>query len=342
MKSNDNRSNDYILILKSLAANLPILQSWGYVFPRLLRVIVEPGMQMRAKDALKNFIDSEHRETWSSDFRFYVTTSSGKDIVSKEKDTIFERNHEKGITTIITDNPIVDDEDGNCFFVFLDERQYLVNYSVGDIVPYPTDLGAIYTKLMTQEDGERMEEERILRAAVYFLEPYFFRNGSLFRIEELLDSVCQMCITNEEVRDTNDIPYAFLKCLFEWQTETNFSKIYDLAVGGEAEIDPDETIFYDTKNVYVTENMFKKIVEPMRAYIPINSLKRSLSDNGYLIAGKGSSTKGYTTKINISCNGKPENRIRAMKFQRDLLAVSGELNFIDLCYVAGAGGEGNE
>lgn len=339
MKSNDKRCNDYILILKSLAANLPILQSWGYIFPRLLRVVVEPGMQVRAKDALKNFSASENRENWSSDFHFYITTSSGKDIVSKVKDTLFERDYKNGIMAVITDNPIVDDEEGNYFFVFLDERQYSTSYSIGDIVPYPTDLEAIHTKLMKQEDYELMEEERILRAAVYFLEPYFFRKGELFRVEELLDFVRQMCIVDENVRDTNDMPDVFIRYLFEWQAETSFSKICDLEAGVEAQTDSDETIFYDAKNVYVTEKMFKKIVEPMRAYAPINSLKRSLSDKGYLIVGKSSSINGYTTKIDISGMGNPENRIRVMKFKRELLAVSGGLNFIDVCYFASAGGE---
>lgn len=339
MKSKDNRDNDYILILKSLAVNLPILQSWGYIFPRLLRVVVEPGMQVRAKDALKNFIDSEKRDNWSSDFHFYVSASSGKDIVSKVKDTLFERDSKNGIPTVITDNPIVDDEEGNYFFIFLEERQYSTSYKIGDIVPYPSDLDAIHAKLMKQEDYEIMEEERILRAAVNFLEPYFFRKGELFRVEELLDLVRQMCTVDENARDTNDMPEIFIRYLFEWQDETNFGEICDLDAGIDAEIDSDGTIFYDAANVYITEKMFKKIVEPMRAYVPINSLKRSLRDNGYLITGKGNSANTYTTKIDISSDGSSENRIRIMKFKRKLLAVSGGLNFIDVCYFASIGGE---
>lgn len=339
MKSNANRCDDYILILKSLAVNLPILYSWGYIFPRLLRVVVEPGMQMRAKDALKIFIDSDNRENWSSDFHFYVTTSSGKEIVSEVKDTLFERNYKNGITAVITDNPIADDEEGNYFFVFLDERQYSTGYRIGDIVPYPTDLEAIHTKLIKQDDSEMMEEERILRAAVYFLEPYFFRKGELFRVEELLDLVRQMCIVDENARDTNDMPEIFLRYLFEWQRETNFAKICDLDIGVDVETNSDETIFYDAANVYITEKMFKEIVEPMRAYVPVNSLKRSLRDKGYLIVGKGNAANTYTTKIDISGDGSAENRIRVMKFERKLLAVSGGLNFIDLCYFASIGGE---
>lgn len=339
MKSNNNRSTDYILILKSLAVNLPILHSWGYIFPRLLRVVVEPGMQMRAKDVLKNFDDSRNRDNWKSDFHFYITNALGKDIVSKVKDTIFERDSKNGISAVITDNPIVDDEEGNYFFVFLDERQYSTSYKIGDIVPHPSDIEAIHTKLMKKDDYEMMEEERILHAAVYFLEPYFFRKGELFRVDELLNLVHQMCIVDENARDTNDMPEVFIKYLFKWQEETNFSNISDLDAEIKVEIDSNETIFYDAKNVCMTEKMFKKIVEPMRAYVPINSLKKSLRDNGYLIVGNGNSANTYTTKIDISGTDGLENRIRVMKFKRKLLAVSGGLNFIDICYFAGVGGK---
>lgn len=337
MKSDNNRSNDYILILKSLAANLPILQSWGYIFPRLLRVVVEPGMQLRVKDALINFPNSRNRDNWSSDFHFYITKASGKDVMFKVKDTLFERDFKNGISTVITDNPIVDDEEGNCFFVFLDERQYLASHRIGDVVPYPSDLEAIHTKLMKQDDYEMTEEERILRAAVYFLELYFFRKGELFRIDELLNLVDQMCIVDENARNTNDMPEIFIRYLFKWQEETNFSNISDLDAEIKEEADSDETIFYNAENVYITEKIFKKIVEPMRAYVPINFLKKSLRDNGYLIVGNLANT--YTTKVDISGADDAENRIRVMKFKRKMLAVSGGLNFIDVCYFASIGGE---
>lgn len=339
MNSNYKRCDDQILILKSLAVNLPVMYSWGYIFTRVLKVVVEPGMQVRAKDVLKNFVTSKKREDWGSDFHFYVTNSSGKDIVSKTKNTRFERNSKNGITTVITDNPIVEDEEGNYFFVFLEERQYSKGYEIGEIVPYPTDLEALHNKLRSQDNYEMTEEERILRAAVYFLEPYFFRKGELFRVDELLETVKQMCIVDENARDTNDMPEIFIKYLFEWQEETNFSNISDLEAEIEAETDYDQTIFYDAENVYVTEKMFKKIVEPMRAYVPINSIKKCLRDSGYLIVGNGNSANTYTTKIDVSGAGGSENRIRVMKFKRKLLAVSGGLDFIDVCYFAGIGGK---
>lgn len=335
-------NNAYILILKSLAANLPILHSWGYIFPRMLRVVVESGTQVRAKDALANFIDSENRKNWSSDFHFYFTTSSGKDIVTKVKDDLFKRDSKNGVVAVITENPIVDDEEKNYFYVFLDNRLYETNYKITDIVPYPTDLGAIQEKLMKQDNYEMMEEERILRAAVFFLEPYFFRKGELFRVEELIEVVRQMCVVDENARDTNDLPDVFVKYLFEWQEETRFSEIRDLETEAETEADSDETIFYNEKNVFITEKMFKKIVEPMRAYVSINSLKSSLRDNGYLIVGTGNLVNTYTTKVNVSGVGRHEKRIRAMKFERKYLALSGGLDFIDVCFFAGIGGNDDE
>lgn len=173
--SENNFVCDYILILKSLAVNLPVLHSWGYVFPRLLRVIVEPSMQARAVDALKVFNNYKCNENCSSEFHFYVTNILAKDVVKKIKMKLYDRNAKDGIVAVITDNPIVDDEDGDYFYVFLEEREYLFDYKIEEIVPHATDLDAIYDKLCTYTDNEMMEEERILRAAVYFLEPYFFR-----------------------------------------------------------------------------------------------------------------------------------------------------------------------
>lgn len=335
-------NNDYILILKSLAANLPILHSWGYIFPRMLRVVVEPGTQVRVKDVLANFNDSENRKNWSSDFHFHFSASSGKDIVTKVKGDLFKRDSKNGVVAVITENPIVDDEENNYFYVFLDERQYESNYKISDVVPYPPDLEAIHEKLMKQDDYEIMEEERILRAAVFFLEPYFFRKGELYRVEELLEIVHQMYVINENARDTNDVPELFVKYLFEWQEETGFSNIRDLEAEAEKETNPDETIFYDEKNVFITEKMFKKIVEPMRTYVSINSLKICLRDKGYLIVGTGNSVNTYTTKVNISGSGSDEKRIRAMKFERKHLTLVGGLNIVDVCLFANVGGDDDE
>lgn len=338
---NDNKFDDYILILKTLAVNLPILQSWGYIFPRLLRLVVEPGMQARVMDALQNFESCESRNTWRSDFRFYVTNNPGKDFVTKIRNGLYQRNPKMGLPTIVTDNPIVDDEENSFFYIFMDERRYSSDYRIGEIVPYSSDLEAIHQKLSEQDDYELTEEERTLKAAVFFLEPYFFRKGKLERIRELLDLVHSICIMDENVRDAaQDIPDVFVKCLFKWQEDTNFYDIVDMSGEGELVVELNEAIFYDDENVYMSEKMFKKIVEPMREYAPINSIKRSLREYEYLSVNKNSADNNYTTKVTIP--GSKGNRVRMMKFIRKSLLISGGLDFIDTCYFSSMRGEEDE
>jgi len=333
-----NRCNDYILILKSLAVNLPILQSWGYIFPRLLRVVVEPGMQVRTIDILKNFPDSEYCKNWNSNFCFYILNATSREVISKVRSTLFERKAKKGLPIIITDNPIADDDEGCYFYVFMDERNYPIRYEVREIVPYPTDLDAIHNKLIELDDCEMMEEERILRAAVYFLEPYFFRRNELFRIDELLNTVDQMCIIDENARDTNDISEVFLKYLFEWQETTHFKEIHELGYGAEYDIDINEMVFHDDEYVYLTERLFKKIVEPMRGYAPLNSLKRCLRENGIIVAGKNSSMNTYTIKVSAYGNFQNRGRVRMIRLKRELLKLPGGLDLVDKCYLASEGG----
>ena len=343
METNSNSCvSDYILILKSLAVNLPVLHSWGYVFPRLLRVVVEPGMQARTVDTLKVFDNYACNENWSSEFRFYVTNVLSKEVVKKERMNLYERNAKDGILAVITDNPLVDDEDGDYFYVFLEDREYRFDYKIKEIVPRATDLDAIYDKLRSYVDNEMMEEERILRAAVYFLEPYFFRRNELHRIRELLEAVGQMCVDDENSRNAKDISQLFLNQLFDWQMERKFNRIWDIDKELELDADFNEIIFYDSKAVYIPEKIFKKIVAPLREYAPINLLKRGLRDKNIISAAKNGLTNVYTSKITILGNGYTRLRVRMLKFERKYLSISGSLDFVDMCYLTDMGGKEDE
>lgn len=337
-----NRLDDYIMILKSLAVNFPILQSWGYIFPRLLKIVVEPGMQVRTLDALRNFNNQAYSTNWTSDFHFYVANTLSKDTISKMKMEIYERNPKTGICTVITDNPIADDEERNYFFVFLEEHNYQFNYRVEEIVPDTKDLESIHNKLRNQDETEMSEEERILRAAVYFLEPYFFHKAELSRVNELLDSVVHMCADDEVVREENDMSKVFLDNLYDWQEKTNFSNISDLDEGITSYTDINETVFYDEEFAYMTEKLFKRVVEPIREYAPINTLKRSLRDMGVISVDKGCTLNTYTIKVNIPRVGGSQDRVRMLRFKKESLAVAGDLDFILKCNLARKGDDYDE
>jgi len=331
-----SRLYDYILILKSLAANLPILQTRGYIFPRTLKVVVEPGMQYRTMDVLRNF-SKQDSDNWTSEFHFYSMNALPKDVFSK-----VEMEVQEGISTVVTDNPIADDEEHNYFFVFLEERKYQLDYSIEEIVPNMKDLESIFNKLASQDETEMSEEERILHAAVYFLEPYFFRKGELYRINELLDSVAHMCADDDVVREENDMSKVFLDNLYDWQERTNFSNLCDLDEGVASNADINETIFYNEDFVYMAEKLFKKIVESIREYAPINTLKRSLRDNDVISVDKGCSVDTYTVQISVPCIEGSKNRVRMLRFKKDSLTKAGDLDFILKCSLASEGGDCDE
>lgn len=331
-----NRLYDYILILKSLAANLPILQTRGYIFPRTLKVIVEPGMQYRTMDVLRNF-SKQDSDNWTSEFHFYSMNALPKDVFSR-----VEMEVQEGISTVVTDNPIADDEEHNYFFVFLEERKHQLDYCIEEIVPNMNDLESIFNKLAGQDETEMSEEERILRAAVYCLEPYFFRKGELYRINELLDSVAHMCADDEVVREENDMSKVFLDNLYDWQERTNFSNLCNLDEGAATNADINETIYYNADFVYMAEKLFKKIVEPIREYAPINTLKRSLRDNDVILIDKGCSVDTYTVQISVPCIEGSKNRVRMLRFKKDSLTKAGDLDFIFKCSLTNEGGDCDE
>ena len=314
----------------------PILQTRGYIFPRTLKVVVEPGMQYRAMDVLRNF-SKQDSDNWTSEFHFYSMNALPKDVFSK-----VEMEVQEGISTVVTDNPIADDEEHNYFFVFLEERKHQLDYSIEEIVPNMKDLESIFNKLASQDETEMSEEERILHAAVYFLEPYFFRKGELYRINELLDSVAHMCADDDVVREENDMSKVFLDNLYDWQERTNFSNLCDLDEGVASNADINETIFYNEDFVYMAEKLFKKIVEPIREYAPINTLKRSLRDNDVISVDKGCSVDTYTVQISVPCIEGSKNRVRMLRFKKDSLTKAGDLDFIFKCSLASEGGDCDE
>lgn len=159
---------------------------------------------------------------------------------------------------------------------------------------------------------------------------------------ELLEVVSQMCADDENSRNAKDISKVFLNQLFEWQMKRNFIKIWDIDKEIEVNADFNETMFYDSKFVYIPEKLFKKIVAPLREYAPINLLKRSLRDKNIISVEKNGLTNVYTSKITILGNDYSRVRVRMLKFERNQLSISGGLDFVDMCYITELGGKEDE
>lgn len=327
--------SDCMLILKSLALNYPIIMSWRTVFPKIITLVVKKGMQVKVMDVLRNFPIS-YSGSRNSDFEFYIGKAKMKlgDIEQIKMKHFYDHSGKQGFPVIISDNPVVDDDNQDCFFIFVDEQQML-SFAVKDIVPLPEDLQAIYKKVLSLDDLNLSEEEKILKAAVYFLEPYCFRTNQMHLFTQLLETAHNLCVVDEEARDTSGLDMIFVKTLFEWQQATCFSDMYALSESVVTSKDIQKIMLYDSQYIYLSEKLLKEIVEPMTKFVPINSLKKGLLDAGIIDVRNGGTAGAatYTVKVSLYTSDKDYCRVNLIRLNREKVESGGRLGLVDACYL---------
>lgn len=337
-----NANDQVILILKSLAANYPILRSWGFIFPRLITIVTSTESMARLMEILINFPENRNNSTQirNSDFAFHLLGNGKKK--QPDLDAIYIKNQldfkgNQGLPVLITENSIVDEFDTNRFYVFLDEDILQKNIRIDELVPDARELEIVYKRILKLKEDAFSQEEEILRAAACFLEPYLYRAGLQIKTDELLDVVHGLCVLDEDARDTKDLDNLFVKTLYAWQAKNDFGEIFEL-VGGNFNMEEIQNlILFDEAFVYMGEKLFKKIVEPLMTYIPVNSLKKGLFDAGIIDTGSESATT-YTVKVGLWLDSTGYKRVRMLRFRRDKLDMPGEIGFVDLCCMAKEGG----
>lgn len=141
-----------------------------------------------------------------------------------------------------------------------------------------------------------------------------------------------MCVQDEEVRDTYDIGEAFMKELTEWQRQTNFHDVYEMKLMDKLTSIEDDTMFYDEDFLYMPEKLFKQIAVSLLEYLPVNQLKRGLSECGVIVK-EGSDSATYTVKIRIKAGDGGYERLRMLRMRREKLRPFGMLDFVDICNI---------
>lgn len=326
--------NRTILLLKSLALNLPILRRWGYIFPRVVTLVVEHGMSAHIQAALTNFsYNTVHaKAVKNSDFDFDYNYVKGTKCDIRENAKVHllqDAQGNGGLPVLLTENPVIEDAERNCFFIFLEERTFTSNFKSDEIVPHSKDLECIHKKMFEMVDSEMSEEEKILCGAALFLEPFCHRSED-FRLDELIELAHRLCVIDEEARDAHDVGDAFVKELFVWQENAAFENILDVNTVFDTEVDVKASIFFDDNFIYVHEALFKLIVAPLRKYVPINVIKKRLFESGVIDTGSCVPTT-YTVKMKTDFCGGEYGRIRMMRFRRELLRQPAGLDFVDVC-----------
>lgn len=343
--------NDYtaaIMILKSLAINLPILRSWGYVFPRLLTIVVNQGKMAMLMDTLRVFPREYAEKNLNSEFRFhffpkgYAHQKEQSEIALRCKT---DNTGTNGLDVVITDDEIVEDLAFDKFFIFFDDSDFpTVSLDLQDFVPKSNDLKFIMTSAeRINQDEAYSVEQQVLNVAALFIEPYLRKGHTELTIEQILDTVNRLCAFDENVRETNDISNVFCVSLENWRKNQQELRIVDLNNRSElTQINWDdisEILFFKGKYLYIRESKFKSILEETNLGMPINLVKSKLRDAGVL-ATENNRTPNYVTKLRYVDSDGVEHSLRMMRFDLEKLSIPGELSFKDKCYFLG--GHGND
>lgn len=316
----------------SMVVNYPLIIEYGLVFPKLLTFIVEEGeMQFFSK---RLCVFSQSKVCHNSDIRIINDLCQNK---SKIEDLLYiaktQIHGKEGFPIIITDNAVINDDEGLQFFVGINESFLIDNPA--KLHPEPAEIDVIKCKIEQMNENVENPIERVFRAAAMMLEPCIYRYTLDFTLDELFGCIKWVIDTEELLRDSSDISASFVKMLHSWRDDERFTRVVNLDSLEDAIIyklnteSLDQYILFNEQSIFITDRMFKEIVYKLRKYVPINIIKSSLVKSGVLVADG----KSYVTKVSVHI-GTELIRPRMLRFARNAIDKPGELSFVDKCVIS--------
>lgn len=336
------------LLIKSMGVNYPVLKDWGYIFPRLMTVVVPQGKMLKATDVFKSYsftiLDEFSKKedvrkallsTHSAFVIFPYKKSTRSDMVIDQLYALVQAGFVDGIPIqampiLITEDFLVEDQEGKQFIVYADNGECEHTIPFESIVPSADQLPVVKDKIDIVIRNSNSEEEKVLLAACCFMYPIFKQQGEGEKIEELFHEVQRLCEMEEEVRDLQGVDILFLDTINSWQEENLFDDVYELPFIDDAVMEnKDEIICYDEDYVFLSDKLFKEIVTPILHIVPLSQLKQSLKEEGIL--STHSNTRTFTVKMSYVDNGCNKKRVTMLRFFRQKLKREGKLDIVTMC-----------
>lgn len=331
------KSKLVLLLLKSMAINYPILQDEGYIFSKVIRLIVPAGLTMQAVNCLytpsSKMVDLCTKRTDLP--RIIDDTSSGIIFLTGESSPKLEKligdisdYVKSGVNTLVV--YVTDSElnmiEGNFFELLLDDK--IVGCpSVEQLVPRVDELALVEDIISKAPLEDAVGCERTLLAGVCFLYPRFPEQKRAELLDEYFCIVRQMCDLNEVNSCDENIRDLFINALYQYLENGLIRNAVALPnIEDRFEDIKDDCIFYDEKYLYMSTIFLKKVIEPLQPISPV-SIKKALSDKDVLVHDKDT----YTNKMSFCRPTGKEERVRMMQFRKDLLTLPGQIRFIDMC-----------
>lgn len=336
-----------LLILKSIAANYPILSEYELGFTKLLVLVVDKGQTKVTKSLLSETgipsinefmslrqIEEIFKES-NSDFVVYPYSCSKKSLDFMTLLKIIVRTGEcagrkiGALPIVITEGIPQGYDAENCFTVFLNGSLEGNFISICDVVPSDEQLAVVMDKIGSIVPNAKSQDERCLLAAACFFYPSIVHTGTQVDFEEILELARNLVVLNEENLDTEGIEVAFIQELYNWQEKEDFHEIFDLPCLEMGVVEKlDTVILFDGKYIYLKDSLLKVIVKPLLRIFAIDTIKQELAKTGILCPEKENS---YTIKLGFYNLAGQYQRVRMLRFDVEKLNCPGELNFVELC-----------
>lgn len=334
-----------LFVLKSLVANAPIIFDWGHQFIKVLTIIVSPGQTKNLLKILSCWGQNQVINNVNNSIKFkeklvnshcgfiffpYCPTKYSNELI----DTLFSiivsgrlgDSDVGAIPVIVSEEGYLDDSKNQLLVLSLLGDLSEVDISLEDVIPEDEYVQFIKEHQKVIKAMETDENQKLLCTSASFLYPFHMDDTLLKADYEIIDN---LIAKDEEYHDISGKDQIFLAALRKWQDKLHNPMLCQLpCVNNEVESQINETLFYTEEYVFMSEDMFKRIVQPILGTIPMNALKHGLVESGVLSVNN-CKTATYTVKMHYYRECGQHIGQRMLRFVRDRLAPVGDMDIIE-------------
>ncbi len=327
-------------LLKSIAANYPILRELGCAISSPIVLVAEekdfPMLLERLKNIspvrLEDCIKNENlRESANADFCWTIYCPRGSEKkMEKAVEYAMQAYVASENTTppvlIFSDGRILQDEGLDFIFIYI-KNLHTEEVSLEEVVPEDGELSLVFEKIGERVPECRTQTEKVFVAAACFLFPAYWRKGRQQEFPQIIEWA--RSLAEQGKASIEGVVDLFLDEAYRWQAQEK-----DLAVlllpelGLEAMDHIEKTLYVDTSSLYLHEELFKKMVEPLLRIFAEDQIKAALAKEGILLP---ESDMTFTAKMNYRSIAGTYERRRMLRFSREKFNKEGDVEFVTAC-----------
>lgn len=331
-----------LLVLKLLALCYPVLQSWGFSIEIPIVVILQNGS---FTDCVRQFaifqecvitsLDAKGRlyecmrKVFSEPILVHYDNTFKAQTMIQRLDTIVKAGYigskkALGLPIIVAEDMIPKDVLSDAFYIYYDasiESDLSYNLIKPDVFNLP-----VIKQIMETRASALYGNQKALVAAACFAYSQCKNDSDVEYLVNIVDSLTEK---NNQMTDFAGIAEIFISGLYDWRAKIRQGDVLcELPnVPHSIENELDKYIFYDSRFVYLSNNLFQEIVAPFKNLWGINTLKKALSEDGLLVCGTG---KTYMSKMNIWSERGIPKRYDMLRLDLERLDRPGEADFLTI------------